>query len=1080
MKTKFSGILTLFLAFVVQISFAQDKTVSGVVSDDNGIPLTSATVLVVGTSNGTSTDFDGNYSIKTKVGDKLQFSYVGYSNKVVTVGSTSTINMTLAPDNQLEEVVVVGYGTTTKQSFTGTAKVVTAENLEAKSYSNVSQALAGEAAGVTVINTSGQPGTTSTIRIRGFGSVNGNRDPLYVVDGVPVSGSLNSISPADIKSTTILKDATATAVYGSRGANGVILITTKRGSANNAYVEVDVKSGVNASFLPRNQVIKSPETYIELNWEGLKNKGIATGNPDPVGFANSSLFGAAGIDQSYNMWNVANGAELIDPATGKVRAGVTRRYNPENWEDYGFQTSYSQEASLRMSGGSDKTSYFSSFGYLDNTGNIINSDYRRYNTRLSLTHQAKDWLKATANIGYTNSKTNNNGQSSDSGSIFWFVDNIPAIYPLFLRDADGNTIADPIFGGNEYDYGQSGRGFGALTNSISDAYYNKSQADRHELNGNFSFDITLSDSFSFTTRYGIQYSNDKYTSQNNPFFGSAASQVPPGSLYKGDIENFTQNFLQQLNYKKQFGRHGITAFIAHESNDFESQVFEAAKSGVVAPQIDELANYIIVSSPPNSYTEGSSLESYFGQLNYNLDDKYYLTGTVRRDGSSRFVNEKWGTFGSAGLSWIASKEAFLENADFLDFLKVKTSYGVLGDQGNSLYPGFTTFNTSNLNDEISISQRANGNPDLTWETSKMFQVGLETNLFGFLEANFDYYVKKTDNLLFNRRVGPSEGISSIQVNDGQLTNTGFEFDLSANIVDTKDYKFNVTINGELGNNEITEMPIDPATGLPKILDTSTGYGFTEGRSIFDFYMREYAGVDSADGTAMWFRYYDDINNNNILDAGDVTNWVPANGANNTSASLYEYQKLVPGSNIKKTTTKSYAEATEVYVNKSAIPKVRGAIRLSGKIKNFDISTQLIYSLGGYAYDQSYASLMHNSTAGSNNWSTDILDRWQNPGDVTDVPRISDNQDTNGNSFSTRFLTKSDYLSLNNVRVGYTIPKTFLKASGVETVNISLSADNLFTLSNRKGFNPTTSEDGSTDRYTYAPLSNITLGLRVKF
>lgn len=1082
MKTKFSGILTLFLAFVVQITFAQDKTISGVVSDENGLPLPSATILVVGTSNGASSDFDGKYSIKTKVGDELQFSYVGYSNTVLTVGNTSTMNVTLAPDNQLEEVVIVGYGTTTKQSYTGTAKVVSADKLEAKSFSNVSQALAGEAAGVTVINTSGQPGTTSTIRIRGFGSVNGNRDPLYVVDGVPFSGSINSISPSDIETTTILKDATATAIYGSRGANGVILITTKKGSANNSYVEVDVKSGINMQFLPRNEVIKSADRYTELSWEALKNKGVATGNPDPVGFANSTLFSSAGINPSYNLYNVANGAELIDPTTGKIRAGVTRKYDPENWEDYGFQQAYRQEASLRMSGGSDKSSYFSSFGYLDDEGYVINSNYKRYNTRLSVTHQAKDWLKATANIGYANSKNNNNGQSEDSGSIFWFVDNIPSIYPLFLRDGNGNTINDPIYGGNQYDYGQTGRGFGALTNSVADANFDKSTFDRHELNGNFSFDILFNDNLTFTARYGAQYYNNKYTSQNNPFYGSAASQVPPGSVFKSDSELFTQNFLQLLRFQKQFGRHGIEALVAHESNDFTFKNFSASKSGVVVPGIDDLSNYIIVASPPNSYTDTSTLESYFAQLNYNLDNKYYLTGSVRRDGSSRFVNKKWGTFGSVGLSWIASKESFLENADFLDFLKVKASYGVLGDQGDSsnLYPGYNTFDVSNLNDEISISPRLNGNPDLTWETSKMFQVGIESNLFGFLEANIDYYVKNTDNLLFNRRVGPSEGISSITVNDGQLRNSGLEFDIDATIIDKADYKFNIAINGEFLSNEITTMPLDPATGLPKILDTSTGFGFSEGRSIFDFYMREYAGVDAADGTAMWFRYYDDVNNNGILDTGDVTDWVPANGANNTSASLVEYETLVPGSNIKRTTTKSYAEATEVYVNKSAIPKLRGAIRLSGKIKNFDISTQLLYSLGGYSYDGAYASLMHNSTVGSNNWSVDIEDRWQNPGDVTDVPRLSDGLDTNGNSFSTRFLTKSDYISLNNVRIGYTIPKAFFQSSGVDDINVSVSGDNLFLLSSRKGFNPSTSETGASNRYTYSPLSTITLGLRVKF
>ncbi|MDE0536975.1 TonB-dependent receptor plug domain-containing protein, partial [Tenacibaculum sp. L6] len=325
MRTKFNGILTLFLALIVQISFAQDRIISGTVSDETG-PLPGVTILKKGTTQGTETDFDGNYSIKAKTGDVLVFSFVGMKTAERTVGSSNQISVVLESDNLLEEVVVVGYGTTTKKAYTGTAKVVDTEAIQSKSFTNISQSLAGEAAGVNVINTTGQPGSTSTIRIRGFGSVNGNRDPLYVLDGVPFSGNINSINPEDIKTTTILKDATATAIYGSRGANGVILITTKSGQKNSSNIEADVKTGVNFNFIPRYDVIDSADEYIGLSWESIYNQGNNRG-VNPVDFANNNLFdGTIGINPSYNSWNITNVSDLIDPITKTVKPGVTRKY----------------------------------------------------------------------------------------------------------------------------------------------------------------------------------------------------------------------------------------------------------------------------------------------------------------------------------------------------------------------------------------------------------------------------------------------------------------------------------------------------------------------------------------------------------------------------------------------------------------------------------------------------------------------------------------------------------------------------------------------------------------------------------
>jgi len=815
MKTNFKRFLTLLLVLLVQLSFAQQKTITGTVSDESG-PLPGVNVIIKGTTNGTQTDFDGNYSLKASVGDVLVFSYVGMTNVEKTIGTSNTIDAQLKSENLLNEVVIVGYGTTTKQSFTGTVKTIKNDDILNKSVSNVSQALAGEVSGVTVINTSGQPGTTSTIRIRGFGSVNGNRDPLYVVDGVPFSGSLNSINPEDIASTTVLKDESATAIYGSRGANGVILITTKKGKADTSYIEVSSKSGVNVSLLPRYKTIKSPEQYIGLSWEALYNKGVALGNANPVDYANTSLFSGSGINSKYNMWNVADGSELIDPATRMVKSGVTRKYSPENWEDYGFQNSFRNEVNLTMSGGTEKTRYFTSFGYLDDKGYIINSNFRRYTTRLNLTSDVKKWLNVNVNMNYANSETNDNGQSSDSGSIFWFVDNIPSIFPLFLRDANGDIVPDPIFGGNQYDYGV-GRAFGALTNSIADSHFDRSRSNTNELNANYGFKVKFTPNLSLETNFGLQYYNDKYNSLNNPFYGSAAGQG--GSIYKYNTQQFTYNFLTLLRYKKEFGDHSLEVLAAHESNSWERKIETASKSKAVVPYIDDLNNFVIVSTPPTSYTDQVKLESYFGQVNYSYLDKYFFSGSMRRDGSSRFIgSNRWDNFGSAGLSWIISKESFMQNVSFLDLLKYKISYGLMGEQqGVGFYPGYNTFDVSNLNDQISISPRDIGNPDLTWETSKMFQTGLEFGIKDRVSASVDYYVKNTSNLLFDRRVGPSVGYALLTVNDGELRNSGVEFDVTAHIIKKTDYTFDVTLNGAFQKNELIKMPIDPATELPKVV-----------------------------------------------------------------------------------------------------------------------------------------------------------------------------------------------------------------------------------------------------------------------
>jgi len=1069
MKKRLHGFLTLLLVLVVQIGFAQENTVSGTVLDDQGLPLPGVNVIEKGTNNGRQTDFNGEFEITVAEDATLVFSYIGFVSQEVPV-TGADLSITLETDRgALDEVVVVGYGTATKQSFTGTATKVDGEVLNRKNVSNISQALAGESAGVRVINTSGQPGTSATIRIRGIGSVNGNTSPLYVLDGVPYNGNINAINPQDIENTTILKDAAATAIYGARGANGVVVITTKKGRAGSSSIEVSTKTGVNVNLLPRYDVIKSPERYIGLAWEGKFNRGVATGQANPVAFANANLFGGGGIPQKYNLWNVDNTSELIDPETRMVRDGVTRRYDPENWEDYGFQSSIRNEANLKISGGSEKSSYYASIGYLNDEGYIIDSDFERISGRLNMTHQVKDWLSGSVNIGYSLSETNNNGQSDDSGSIFWFVDNIPSIFPLFLRDDAGNIVPDPIYGGGQYDYGE-GRAFGGLTNSIADAIYSGSNSERHEINTNAFLKADITDWLSVETRFGVQYYNDSYNSLQNSFYGPSEKQG--GSIYKEKEEFLSSNFLQLMRFNKNFGAHSLEVLAAHESTSWERQTLFSSKNNLINPDGTELNNAVVVSSPPGSFTDDYTLESYFSQLNYNFDDRYFLSGSVRRDGSSRFLNDKWDTFGSVSLAWVLTNEDFMSNQSIFSNLKLKASYGLIGEQGGvGFYPGYDNYTIGSLNGGPSFSFDTKGNPDLTWETSKMFQAGVELSLGRYLDLSVDFYRKNTDDLLFEKRIAPSRGFAILDVNDGELLNQGIEFDVTGHLLKTKDAFIDLRVNGEIIENELQRMPIETSTGQPKVLDVQGRFGRAEGRSLYDFYIREWAGVDPADGKAMWYQYYFDADGNGQLSSGEGI------------GSLAEYVASNPenADNIDRTVTKTYSQATQKFVDKQAFPDVRGAFSLNTGYKGFTLSAQFLYSIGGYSYDATYANLMNSATnIAGNNFHTDISSRWQQPGDITDVPRLSDDFDTNVISTSTRFLTKADYLALNNLRLGYTVPSVFAKSLGLNELSLSLSGDNLFFFSKRDGFNPSTDVAGTSDIYNYAPLSTFTAGLRVNF
>ena len=1053
------------------MAFAQ---VTGVVNDVNDFPEMDTEVVVKGTGKVAYTDENGKFDIDAKIGDVLVINgkeYTVFSNDLGVLKSTP-----VSDNVNLDEVVVTGYTNINKETFVGSADNVSGEVLTRKNVSNVSQALAGEVAGVRVISNSGQPGSEATIRVRGFGSVNGNRNPLYVLDGIPYDGNLSSINPEDIASLSVLKDATATAIYGARGTNGVIVITTKKGKKNSSEITFETKTGINFRNLPRYSRITSPETYAEISWLGLRNREVVKGTANPGEWASNNLFSGNGISPYYNIWD-KNGTGLIDPVTGKVTSTANRRYNPEDWSDYAFNTSVRTEHNVTISGGSDKSQYYSSFGYLDDNGYSINSRYERYSTRLGVNYQPKEWLTGGVNIGYAHSKSKNNGQSSDSGSVFWFADNIPSIYGLFLRDDNGNIIEDPYYGGGTYDYGElTSRGFGMGTNAVADALYGKNNTLRHEVNASANMSAKLFPFLSFDTKIGGNFNTNTRNEIDSKYYGPSASQN--GSIFKVNNDIFNWTFLQMLKFDESFGKHNLSAFAAHEATQYSYQYFSASKNDLVVDRGDELNN---ASNIVNawSYTRDWALESYFGNITYDYAGKYLVSGNIRRDGSSRFIKDekKWGTFGSVGLGWVLSRENFLKDSNVVKFLKLKASYGVVGDQaGVGYYPGYNQYTIYPLNGIGAAAYDNIGYPDLTWEKSRIFQTGVEFSFFkDVLEGSVDFYSKTTDNLIFNKQMPSSLGYPYVKVNDGELLNQGVEFTLNANIIKAKDGFLSLSVNGEILKNEIKEMPFDPAENARKIIDVQGAYGWAAGHSIYDFYMQEYRGVNKENGRAQWTVHYIDTNNNGQFDATDTR-----------IANLYDFQKRNPDAVISEGLTETYANATLKYIGKSAIPDLRGGITLNAGYKGFTLSAQFLYSVGGYAYDNVYAGLMRNGTVGNNNFHTDMLNSWTPENSDSDIPiytagySATGRNDTQFSSTSSRFIVKSDYFALNNVRLGYDFSNKLISSIGMSGLNVYVSGDNLWLTSARKGFNPMTSETGNGSTYTYAPLTTLSFGLRAKF
>lgn len=1084
-------LFTLLTFCAVTFIALADKQVSGIVVDENDEPIIGATVLLVGTTAGTTTDFDGKYEMS--VPDNVKFLKVSYVGKQPQeVPAKTNVRVVLADDAEvIDEIVVTGYQTVGKGQFAGSANTVSAESIEKKGASDISKAMTGETPGLQVVTTSGQPGVGASMRSRGIGSVYASTAPLIILDGMTYNGDISSIAPDDIASYTVLKDATATSIYGTRGANGVIVITTKKGtSGEQGKIDVDVKYGANMRLLPMYDVISSPEEYVELSWQSIYNSlnGTFLDEGRLINAVNQNLFSGKGLPTMYNLWD-AKGSALIDGYTGKFYGDVKRKNHyqtMDSWKKAIFRVGQKFDGNVRISGGSEKTTYYTSFGYLKDEGYYIGSDFNRFSMRSNLEHQAKKWMKGSLDMSYAYSEMNAVGQGSNMNNGFAYVNGIPPIYPVYLYNEDGSIQVDPKTGDKAFDYGMSegsGRGFGSGINPAGALRYDRDQTIQHQLaaNATLEFKILPVDGLKFTVNAGLQYIGATNSEHTNAFYGDAAGI---GRISKTQYNIMSISANQLITYTKQFDSHSVDVLAGHETNFFSQGIMAGSMSHVAvktgAPVL-EWGNAVKMTGM-TSYTIQEALDSYFLNGNYIYDEKYGVTFNYRADGSSKFAKgHRWGHFGSVGAMWNFTREDFMSGQDILKNGKFRASWGVLGNQGlNGNYLMYDKYDLRYGDGETAYVWGYKGSDKITWEKTSQVDIGLEFDIDKYLSVEFDYFYKYTYDMLMPRYVAPSQGYSYTWVNGGSMSNNGVEFQFNIHAVNQRNVKLDIRLNGAYYRNEIKSLPDFADTENDAM---SYNGGMAIGHSLYDYALPEYAGVNPENGQALYVAYYDaNLGSFGYTNASERH----ARGEKGTNyiSNVFLYKEEHPEADIQTTEITEYPYAGANYKKGiTAEPALDGGFGFDLEAYGVTLDVACSYRLGGYGIDYQYAELMSSDKVGRFNWHTDIRNAWTANNTNTDVPRLSNGTDQYANSISSRFLISNSYLSLNNIRLGYNFPKKLLGDKNkfhLNQLNIYVSADNLAIASARKGYNPMTSFSGSSNSYQYTPLSTVMGGIKLQF
>ena len=971
----------------------------------------------------------------------LIVSFIGMKSQELAI--KRVLNITLKSDTEvLDDVVVVAYGTAKKSSFTGAAAAVSGEKIAKMQVSSVSKALEGAAAGVQVINTSGQPGENAKIRIRGIGSFSASSAPLYVVDGMPYDeDAVNAINPSDIESMSILKDAASAALYGSRAANGVVMITTKKGLADKTKVTLDARWGVNTRAVPEYDIMKDQRQYVLTAWNTLNNQ---VGGEQ----ASSELIGSIG----YNPFIGVPNDQMVS-STGVVSSAQLR--HNDDWADAALHNGMRQEYNLSLQGGSAKTTHFLSVGYLKDEGILRNTDFERISARANINHHVNKYIDLNGNLSYARSEKNA-GQAQGASltnysNAFMFTQQIAPIYPVYAYDENGvqqydengNVIFD--FGDGTYSTRMGGfSNQNVAANSDLDIH----QTLNDNFNGRGSITINIIEGLKLTANLGYDLMNQVRNDHMNQLYGDAANVN--GRSYKYNLRSETLTSNQILSYNKSFGRHNFDAMVGHESYSYVLSYQYTHKYNFYTIGNPEFNNAITMSDM-NSYKNEHKMESFMGRLNYDFDNKYYLSASIRTDESSKFhPDHRRGTFWSVGGSWRLTQEEFLKDVEWLTNLKLKASYGTQGNDGildtygAMVYqPYMKQYSVSNNNGDFSLVETYRGNKDLTWEKSKNFNVGVEAGFFdNRLKLEADYFLKKTSDMLYNMPYPISSGISYVPMNLLDMKNQGIEFTISATPIRTDDFVWNVSFNGTHYSNEITSLPDDKReSGI--VHGTGSMFRLMEGGSIYDIYTYEYAGVNPETGAAQWYMNEKDENN-------QLTG--------------------------KRVTTEDYTLASK-YEQGSSLPDFQGGLSMDFTYKGFDLAIGTNFQIGGKVYDSMYSSFMHAGSNMGSNWHKDILNAWTPENKNTDVPIMDGAQ--NSNQQSSRFFIDASFFNIRNISLGYTFPKQWMKAIQANSARVYVSADNVALFSKRKGMDPRQYAYGYSAA-NYSAIRALSFGINVVF
>ena len=1067
----------LFASF--GLATAQTLTVRGtVVAEKDGQPVAGAYVLANGTTLGAMTNDLGEFVIEDVPADAKEIiaSFLGMTTASAPV-SADPINFVLKEDmNFLDETVVVAFGTSTMEAFTGSAKVLDDEKLAQSQVSNVTNALAGQVAGVQLVSSNGAPGSSATIRVRGISSINAGNDPLIIVDGAPYDGDMNNIAPSDIESMTVLKDAASNALYGARGANGVIMITTKKGKKGQAVVTFDAKVGVNTNALQRYETINDPRAWYEQHYKALYNyytaeDGLGLSADEAYMRANANLFNAAAGGAGYQTYTIPEGQMAIG-RNGRFNPGATAGYvmgdymaKADNWADEVYRNGIRQEYTASVSGAQDRMSFYSSLSYLENQGITEKSDHQRLSARLKADYQAKDWLKMGANMSYTKFESNslgNNGSDGSTANIWAFTSQIAPVYPLYVRNADGSQYYD-INGIAVLDHGNGNLGNGGIPGTsrpfITDANpvlgnkYNTNYSEGNALSAQGYVDVDLYKGLKLTVNGSATLDETRTTYVYNPYYGQFRSTGGTVSLYH--TRSYAWNSQQLLNYSGTFGGHSVDVLAGHEYYSNQYYLVGGSKSQMFSQDNKELDGAVVDGQSATSYTTLYNNEGYFGRVQYDYMERYFVSGSYRRDASSRFhPDNRWGNFWSAGAAWIASKENWF-NASWVNELKVKASIGSQGNDAIGSYRYTDIFQIVPSDGKISTIFSSKGNPEITWETNTNFNAGIEFSVLNNrISGGIEYFNRMTTDMLFPTPVAPSQGYSSLYKNVGDMNNYGVEGDFHFVLVDTKNVQWDFNLNASYLKNTVASLAENVKDSKAYDADGNIHDGFTsgnffvaEGSSMYSWYLKEFAGVDPETGKSLWYK--------NVLDE--------------------------EGNFTGRETTDDYSAATKYLSGMTTLAPVFGGFGTSFRAYGFDVAVNFTYQLGGKQYDSTYATFMYSPTSSQSgyNYHKDLLNAWTPDNTSSNVPRFQYG-DSYSNSSSTRFLTSASYLNLQNVNVGYTLPERVTRKFLVSSLRLYVAAENLYYWSARKGFDPRQSFSSSSTATRYSPMRTVSGGITVKF